>query len=107
MLWLGSALPAQFYQAAFGVAGPPADGSALAVEPPRQGSELSARLNGVLRQLRRGGRRELWQECYVVRQGTPLEAHVVPYFVEDRAAAAGSLGYLDWMLQLQKGVMAK
>ena len=47
------------------------------------------------------------QEVYVVRQGHPLEAHVLPYLVEDRQAAAGSLGYLDFMLQLQKMVMAK
>ena len=43
----------------------------------------------------------------MVRQGHPLEAHVLPYLVEDRQAAAGSLGYLDFMLQLQKMVMAK
>lgn len=47
------------------------------------------------------------QELYVVRQGQPMEAHLMPYLVEDRQAAAGSLGYLDFMLQLQKMVMAK
>ena len=107
ILWLGSALSPSFYQQAFAVGGPPADGSALSVEPVRQGSELSARLNSVLRQLRNSGRREVWQECYVVQQGTPMEAHVVPFFVEDRMSTSGSLGYLDFMLQLQKGVMAK
>jgi hypothetical protein len=69
-------------------------------EPVRPGSELSARINGVLRQLR--ARRELWQECWVLRQGTPMEAHLMPLLVEDRQAAAGSQGYLDFMLTLQK-----
>ena len=36
----------------------------------------------------------------MVRQGTPMEAHLMPYLVEDRQAAAGSLGYLDFMLQV-------
>jgi hypothetical protein len=31
----------------------------------------------------------------------------MPYLVEDRQTAAGSLGYLDFMLQLQKQLMAK
>lgn len=70
----------------------------LSPEPERPGSELSARLNALLRALR--GSKELWQECWVVRQGTPMEAHLMPYLVEDRQAAAGSLGYLDFMLQV-------
>ena len=74
-------------------------------EPVRAGSELSARVNGVLRTLR--GARELWQECWVIRQGSPMEAHVMPYLVEDRQATAGSMGYMDYMLQLQKMLMAK
>ena len=49
----------------------------------------------------------LLQECWTIRQGTPLEAHLMPYLVEDRQTAAGSLGYLDFMLQLQKQLMAK
>lgn len=36
-----------------------------------------------------------------------MEAHVMPFLVEDRLAAAGSMGYLDFMLQLQKQLMAK
>lgn len=47
------------------------------------------------------------QECWVVRQGTPMEAHLMPYLVEDRQAAAGSMGYLDYMMQVQKMLMAK
>lgn len=43
----------------------------------------------------------------MVRQGLPMEAHVMPYFVEDRMPSAGSQGYLDYMVQLQKLVMAK
>lgn len=171
----------------------------LSPEPARPGSELSARINGVLRQLR--GRKELWQvrgggraasgrshalpaqrgsawgsphrgvpttqrlllcpslphtplpqECWTIRQGTPMEAHVMPLLVEDRQvgllpggearcmcaapqpaaagwspaskaspaasrvpvlrnpvpqATAGSQAYLEFMLQLQKMIMAK
>ena len=36
-----------------------------------------------------------------------MEAHLMPYLVEDRGAAPGSLAYLEHMLQLQKMVMAK
>lgn len=31
----------------------------------------------------------------------------MPYLVEDRGAAPGSLGHLEYMLQLQKMVMSK
>jgi protein transport protein SEC24 len=77
----------------------------LSPEPERPGSELSVRINAVLRALR--GRRELWQECWVVRQGTPMEAHLMPLLVEDRGPAQGSQSYLEFMLQLQKMLMAK
>lgn len=103
VLWLGAALGPAFYSDVFGVAQPPADGSGLRVEPPRPGSELGGRIAELLRALR--GRSEVYQECYVVRQGSPMEAHVMPYFVEDRQAAAGGLGYLDFMVSLQKGVV--
>lgn len=100
ILWLGQALDPSFYSAVFGVQAPPQDTSGLNPEPERPGSQLSARINAVLRRLR--GRRELWQECWVMRQGTPLEAHLMPFLVEDRQATSGSQGYLDFMLQLQK-----
>jgi protein transport protein SEC24 len=105
VMWLGQACPPSFYSQAFGVQSLPPDASGLNPEPVRPGSELSARINGVLRQLR--ARRELWQECWVLRQGTPMEAHLMPLLVEDRQAAAGSQGYLDFMLTLQKMLMAK
>lgn len=35
----------------------------------------------------------------MVRQGTPMEAHLMPYLVEDRQAGAGSQSYLDYMMQ--------
>jgi protein transport protein SEC24 len=44
-------------------------------------------------------------EVFVVRQGTPLEAHVVPYFVEDRSH--GQLSYADWVMALHKAVLNK
>jgi hypothetical protein len=41
--------------------------------------------------------------AFAVRQGTPLEAHVVPLFVEDRSQ--GQLGYADFLQQLHNKVM--
>ena len=61
ILWLGQQLPPGWYTAAFGVAAPPHDTSGLCPEPARPGSELSARLCAVLRQLRAG------QELHQVR----------------------------------------
>lgn len=43
----------------------------------------------------------------MVRQGMPMEAYVMPYFIEDRMPSSGSQGYMDFMVQLQKSVMAK
>ena len=107
VLWIGANAPPSFYSAAFGNAANPNDPSTLTVAPVREGSELSGRLNAIVQSQRAG--KELHQECHVVRQGTPLEAHVMPYFVEDRAGAGGGglPGYLDWMMGLQKAVMAK
>lgn len=106
VLWLGSATPPAFYDAAFGPGAAGRDPSTLALAAPPGGGELAARIAAVLRRLRR--RRELHQTLHVVRQGTPMEAHVTPYFVEDARGAAGPApGYLDWMLLLQKMVLSK
>ena len=43
--------------------------------------------------------------CFVVRQGSPAEAHVMPYFVEDRGP--GTPSYADFAASLQKTVLAK
>jgi protein transport protein SEC24 len=106
VLWLGTATPPQVYQAIFGAGAGPQNASTLHVEPARQGSELSARICAVVQHLRAG--REIQQEVHVIVQGTPMEAHVMPYFVEDRLAIAGGLpGYLEWMMSCQKQIMAK
>ncbi|KAG7669812.1 hypothetical protein Ndes2437B_g05999 [Nannochloris sp. 'desiccata'] len=106
VLWLGTATPPQVYQSIFGAGAGPQNAGALHVEPLRQGSELSARICAVIQHLRAG--REIQQEVHVIVQGTPMEAHVMPYFVEDRLAIAGGLpGYLEWMMSCQKQIMAK
>ena len=64
---------------------------------------MSKRVNALLRALRTG--RPLWQQCFVVQQGMPLEMHMVPYFVEDRSQATPS--YADFMLTLHRGVLSK
>ena len=105
VLWLGSNTAPQLYQEIFGPGAGPHSAGTLHVEPTRPNSELSARINAVVAQLRVA--KELRQEVHVVVQGSPMEAHVMPYFVEDRLAIAGGLpGYLEWMMGLQKQVMS-
>ena len=54
VLWLGASLDPAFYERVFGsAAAAAADPASLDVEPARQGSDLSLRLNAVLRQLRK------------------------------------------------------
>lgn len=102
ILWIGSRTSQQFYADVFGDA--PQKNVPLSIEPPRQGSKLSPRINAVVQQLRQ--HKDIIQEVHVVRQGTPLEAHVMPYFVEDRMGPSGQPSYLDWMTIVQKGLMA-
>lgn len=47
------------------------------------------------------------QGCYVVRQGTPMEAHVAPYFVEDALPSSASPGFFEFMQVLQKDILGK
>jgi protein transport protein SEC24 len=104
VLWVGAAAPPPLLAALFGPGAASGDAGALRLEPPRAGSELSARACAAAAALR--ARRETRQEVYVVRQGTPTEAHVMPYFVEDRAGggAAAAPGYLDYVSALQRMV---
>ncbi len=102
ILWIGSRTNQAFYSDMFGAV--PQTNAPLSIEPPRQGSKLSPRINAVVQQLRQ--HKDIIQEVHVVRQGTPLEAHVMPYFVEDRMGPSGQPSYLDWMSMVQKGLMA-
>lgn len=84
-------------------ANPAVDPSTVPLEPARQ-SPLSQRLCRLLAHLRQshsGG----FALAYAVRQGTPLEAHVLPMLVEDRSQA--QFGYGDFLHQLHRGVMNK
>ncbi|KAL6763866.1 COP-II coat subunit [Haematococcus lacustris] len=106
ILWLGRMLHTGWGQDVFGVdlnSAGAQDSTQLSVEPERPGSTLSSRVNKLLAALRAS--RPLYQQCFVVRQGSPLEMHVAQYFVEDRGPAVPS--YPDWMLSIYKGVMAK
>ena len=78
------------------------DASQLSPEPPRD-NLMSKRICAVLSTLR--ARRPVYQQCFVIRQGSPLEVHVLPYFVEDRSQATPS--YADFMLAMHKGVLSK
>ncbi|RMZ56193.1 hypothetical protein APUTEX25_002383 [Auxenochlorella protothecoides] len=93
ILWLGAALGPAFYEQVFGSAADAGqDPGQLSLEPARPGSELSARINA---------------GCYVVRQGTPMEAHVAPYFVEDALPSSASPGFFEFMQVLQKDILGK
>lgn len=115
VLWLGRAVRPDVMGAIFGpeavaAAASVSPGSSTAVdalaldpEPPRPNSELSARVCAVLSSLR--ATRPNFPPCFVVRQGSPAEAHVLPYFVEDRGP--GMPSYADFAASLQKTVLAK
>jgi len=110
VLWLGRSVRPDFMAGLFGLdpsAPLPADAMALSVEPERPGSPASARVCAVLRALRAG--RPTHAPCFVVRQGSPAEAHVVPYFVEDRGPGGpgAAPSYADFAAALQKAVLAK
>ena len=85
VLWLGAAMDAQKSQKMADI-----------------GS--NKRLVAVIEALKR--HKDIKQEVHVVKQGTPMEAHVMPYFVEDRLGPSGMASYLEWMTMLQKGLMA-
>ena len=105
ILWLGRAVRPDFMAAVFGVdpSRPPPDALSLSPEPPRPGSDLSARVCAVLDALR--ATRPNAPPLFVVQAGTPSEAHVAPFFVEDRTAAGPS--YAEFAAGLQKTALAK
>ncbi|KAK9811733.1 hypothetical protein WJX72_009241 [[Myrmecia] bisecta] len=103
VLWLGRTISRDFLAQVFGVdpAHPPQDSLGLAVEPARN-NELSQRINALLRALRAG--RANYQNCFVVRQGSPTEVHVLAYFLEDRGP--GPYSYVELMAAIHKQVLS-
>ncbi|CAL8469171.1 g8712 [Coccomyxa elongata] len=104
VLWLGANIGPTFMSQVFEVdaARSQPDGFSLQVEPPRA-TDLSRRICALLADLRAG--RANHASCFVVRQGTQPEAHVQPWFVEDRTQISQS--YQEFAGALQKAVMAK
>jgi protein transport protein SEC24 len=104
ILWLGRALAPQWVADVFGLplASIPSETSQLVLEPAKA-HPMSQRVCALVAALR--GCYGVHQEVFIVRQGTPLEAHVVPYFIEDRSH--GQLSYADWVMALHKAVMSK
>ncbi len=49
-------------------------------------------------------RRPVYQQSFVVRQGSQLEFQVLPHFVEDRTPQTD--GYADYLLRVHKAVLA-
>eukprot|EP00877_Chromochloris_zofingiensis_P002473 jgi/Chrzof1/12226/Cz06g26070.t1 len=104
VLWLGRALTPGWLAEVLGpeAVNPQVDISAIPVEPARD-TALSKRLCAVVQQLRSS--HACHSQCFAVRQGTPMEAHVVPLFVEDRTH--GQMAYLDFLQAVHKQVMNK
>eukprot|EP01025_Chloroclados_australasicus_P004026 TRINITY_DN1096_c0_g1_i2.p1 TRINITY_DN1096_c0_g1~~TRINITY_DN1096_c0_g1_i2.p1 ORF type:complete len:1056 (+),score=152.01 TRINITY_DN1096_c0_g1_i2:251-3418(+) len=99
VLWIGRAANTKIYEQLFNVSAP-SDAGQLNVEPARS-SELSQRLNNVLNSLR--DQRSGQQQCFVVIQGSPVEAHILPLFIEDRGVGSESL--LDYLQNVQRSAM--
>jgi len=78
----------------------PPDLTGLAVEPERP-TTVSKRVCAMLAALREGNQGG-YQQCFIVRQGSAMEAHVIPYFVEDRGQ--GTQSYTDFLCNIHKGV---
>eukprot|EP00775_Hariotina_reticulata_P013331 gene13331-13460_t len=105
VLWLGREAPAAWLTQ---VLGPDAgnasvDPSTLPLEPPRS-NPVSQRVCKVISTLR-AQHATSFAPAFAVRQGTPLEAHVMPLFVEDRSQ--GQFGFGDFLQQLHRMVMNK
>jgi len=105
VLWLGRGVDPHLAVQLLGpeVQNPAVDVSQLPVEPAREGSALSGRLVAVLSALRQG--RGMYAPCFAVRQGTPVEAVIMPLFVEDRMQA--QMAYTDFLQTLHKQVATK
>lgn len=92
--WVGRGVPAEILEGLFGAAGV---SDVLSLEP-QQDSEISKSANRLLAALR--SKRELHQQCFVVRQGEPMETHWLPYLVEDRTQ--GAMSYTDFLCHLHR-----
>jgi hypothetical protein len=79
------------------------DPSTLPLEPPKD-NPVSQRVCKVIDTLR-AQHATSFAPAFAVRQGTPLEAHVMPLFVEDRSQ--GQFGFGDFLQQLHRMVMNK
>lgn len=102
VLWVGKLVSREWAMEVLGGDIHALDPNQLTVEPSR-GSPMSHRINALLGALRSG--RPLYQQCYVVKQGSPMEVHVMQYLVEDRMPATPS--YTDFMMSVHRGVMSK
>jgi len=101
ILWLGRNIPSGYVGELF-AADPSTlahDLSGVTIEPEKQ-TEVSKRICKLLHKLRSDNC--VHQQCFVVRQGSAMEAHVIPYFVEDRGQAMQS--YMDFLCSVHKGI---
>ena len=104
IVWVGRGVAPEFMQAVFGI-GPnssPQELASLQLEPARE-HPWSKRINAVVQELR--STKMTHQLLFVVRQGDPFEAHVLPYFVEDRGV--GMPSYMEFLSLLHKMVTAR
>ena len=103
ILWCGRSLAGPFVTEVLGLPENPSpqDFQAAAVEPGRD-NDLSRRVLNIVNAQR--GNRGVHQQCFVVRQGDAMEAHVSPYFVEDKHH--GSMSHIEFLAHLHKAVMS-
>eukprot|EP00879_Flechtneria_rotunda_P028771 GHRR01030991.1.p1 GENE.GHRR01030991.1~~GHRR01030991.1.p1 ORF type:complete len:167 (+),score=50.14 GHRR01030991.1:165-665(+) len=106
VLWIGHGASVQWLSQVLGpdVMNPAIDPSTLPLEPPRDSSNVSQQLCSLISTLR-SRHCSCYAPAFAVRQGTPLEAHVLPLLVED--SSYGQLNYVEFMQQLHRGVMSK
>ncbi|GMH36590.1 hypothetical protein BSKO_04463 [Bryopsis sp. KO-2023] len=102
VLWVGRNVPKEVLVQIFGQEATTKDISQLPFEPPKD-NPASKLLSVLLSEIRQ--ERGVFPQCYVIQQGSQVEAHIAPYFVEDRLTA--SYSYFDFMLHLHRNIGAK
>lgn len=101
ILWLGRNISSSYIGQLFCT-----DPSSLAQDligatvEPEKPTEVSRRICCLLAYLRKDN--WIFQQCFVVRQGSAMEAHVLPYFIEDRGQ--GTASYSDFLCSLHKSI---
>ena len=102
-LWIGRAISPQWLIDVFGLQNPtPQDLMNVQVGTP-QDNGTSKKVIGVVNELRKNNM--YYQQCYVVRQGDPQEAMILPWLVEDKFQTMYS--YTNYLGYIHKGILTR